>query len=199
MVVLHLVFLPLNLPRPRGSTRVRLFRSLFLRRRSEQGQSQRHRWHLLVAFFDTRPSRLPRHARILLFNQSKPVQAQGWLWIGTHPMQPYSIYALNGQSKPIMERTVGFEPTTNSLERGTGVEPVWPAWKAGAQPICQPRMVGLLGFEPRTSTVWRWHSTVELQTDLPEQITNDVGSGFGIRRHNGLGKGSTEGRPMQRG
>ena len=57
------------------------------------------------------------------------------------------------------------------MERVVGIEPTFPAWKAGVLPIYDTRIYSLsniiitmerkTGFEPAASTLARWHSTVE--------------------------------------
>ena len=55
-----------------------------------------------------------------------------------------------------------------------GIEPTLPAWKAGVLPIydtrifitCILKMERETGLEPATSTLARWHSTIESLTQL---------------------------------
>ena len=55
------------------------------------------------------------------------------------------------------------------MERVVGIEPTLPAWKAGVLPIYDTRTYLFLmeretGLEPATSTLARWHSTIESLT-----------------------------------
>ena len=57
------------------------------------------------------------------------------------------------------------------MERVVGIEPTLPAWKAGVLPIYDTRTYLFLmeretGLEPATSTLARWHSTIESLTQL---------------------------------
>ena len=59
------------------------------------------------------------------------------------------------------------------MERVVGIEPTLPAWKAGVLPIYDTRIFFLCfkleretGLEPATSTLARWHSTIESLTHL---------------------------------
>ena len=48
------------------------------------------------------------------------------------------------------------------LERVVGIEPTFPAWKAGVLPIYDTRILERkTGLEPATSTLARWRSTIE--------------------------------------
>ena len=51
------------------------------------------------------------------------------------------------------------------MERVVGIEPTFPAWKAGVLPIYDTRILERkTGLEPATSTLARWHSTIESLT-----------------------------------
>ena len=48
------------------------------------------------------------------------------------------------------------------MERVVGIEPTFPAWKAGVLPIYDTRILERkTGLEPATSTLARWRSTIE--------------------------------------
>ena len=49
-----------------------------------------------------------------------------------------------------------------NMERVVGIEPTFPAWKAGVLPIYDTRILERkTGLEPATSTLARWRSTIE--------------------------------------
>ena len=55
------------------------------------------------------------------------------------------------------------------MERVPGIEPGYPAWKAGVLPLNYTRILERkTGLEPATFTLARWHSTIE---SLPHIFT----------------------------
>ena len=54
------------------------------------------------------------------------------------------------------------------MERVVGIEPTFPAWKAGVLPIYDTRILERkTGLEPATSTLARWRSTI---VPLPQMV-----------------------------